>query len=296
MSSPSEIKILAHAKINLALDITGRREDGYHLLDMINRTVDHSDELTLSLARNGGISICSNAQFLPRDERNHVYKAILCLEETLGRTLPPLHIYIKKRIPTQAGLGGGSADAAAALIALNRLFDLKFSAAQLSEIGLSVGSDVPFCLTGGAARVQGIGELIQPIPDRCEYSVVITMPQWGHSTRDAFAAIDGCDHYARPDTQAMIGHLAAGDVSGMAISLCNVFQTAGKYPETERLVSLLLCRGALGASMSGSGAAVFGIFKNHLDARRCCGEMRRRGLRAFAARPVDAGSRIVYVR
>lgn len=294
--SYSEIKIMAHAKINLTLDITGRREDGYHLLDMVNRSVDHSDELTISLAREGVINIRSNAQFLPKDERNHIYKAILRLSEYLERALPPIQVYIKKRIPTQAGLGGGSSDAAAALIGVNYLLGLGLSVAQLSEIGLLVGADVPFCLIGGAARVRGIGEIIEPVPDRGEYSVVIVMPQLGHSTRDAFAAIDSCEGYARPDTQAMLDCMAAGDVSGMAIALCNVFQTAGRYKETELLAARLLSHAALGASMSGTGAAVFGIFKNHLDARRCCAEIRRRGLRAFAARPVDTGTRIVYIK
>lgn len=289
----NEIKLLAYAKINLTLDITGRRDDGYHLMDMVNITVDLYDALTVSCAKTPGITIKSNARFLPKDERNHVYKAIVALAQYAGIPTPQLDVHIKKCIPTQAGLGGGSADAAAALVGVNELLDLGLTVEQLCAVGVCVGADVPYCIVGGAARVGGIGEIIEPIADNCDYNVVIIMPKGGRSTREAFAAIDGQTGYTRPNTDAVIASLANGDVSGMAMQLCNVFETVEHDAQTHKLMSLLLANGALGASMTGSGAAVFGVFSNHLAARKCCRDHRRGGLRVFAARPTQTGTQIV---
>lgn len=293
MFKPCEIKILANAKLNLSLDITGVREDGYHLMDMVNRSVDLCDELTISTARAGGIEIRSNSKYMPRDERNHVYKAVLRLQEYLKTEFPGLEIYIKKRIPTQAGLGGGSADAAAALVGLNELLGLSLTKDTLCAIGEKIGADVPFCVVGGAARVTGIGEIVETVNDNGDYCVVIIMPNGGRSTREAFAAIDGKSSFARPDTDGMVACLEKGDVSGMSIKLCNVFHTVEKTEDNERLMSLLLGGGALGVSMTGSGAAVFGIFSNHLDARECCAAVRRNKLRCFVSRPAEAGTCII---
>lgn len=290
----TEIKLLAYAKLNLALDIVGQRGDGYHLLDMVNITVDLYDELTISRAKTKGITIKSNARFLPNDERNHVHKAIIALAQYVGIPTPQLDVYINKRIPTQAGLGGGSADAAAALVGVNELLELNLSVEQLCAVGAGVGADVPYCIVGGAARVGGIGEIIERVADNCDYNIVIMMPKGGHSTHEAFAAIDGKSGYARPNIDAALACLANGDVSGLAIQLCNVFETAQHNEQTQTLVSVLLADGALGASMTGSGAAVFGLFKNSLDARKCCRDNRRGSLRVFAARPTQTGSQIVF--
>ncbi len=290
----NEIRLFANAKLNLALDIVGRRADGYHLLDMVNRSVDLSDEITISRGRNAGITIKSNARFLPKDERNHAYKAVTALAAFAGIPVPDVDLYIKKRIPTQAGLGGGSADAAAVLIGLNALFELHLSGESLAEIGLRVGADVPFCLVGGAARVGGIGEEICPIPDNCDYTLVIVMPQGGHSTREAFAAIDRkSDGYQRPELDALIASLAAGDTSGMAMHLCNVFQTVERNEQIEQLADVLLRHGALGAAMTGSGSAVFGVFKNSLDANKCCRAIRSKNTRVFTARPAAEGVHVL---
>lgn len=291
-----EIKLAANAKLNLSLDITGLRADGYHLLDMVNRSVDLCDEVSISRVKSGDITIHSNARFLPKDERNLAYRAAKALEQAVGIEFPPLNMYIKKRIPTQAGLGGGSADAAAVLVGLNELLDLGLPAAQLCDIGEGIGADIPFCVVGGAARVQGIGEIIYPIIDNCEYSIVIMMPQNGRSTKEAFAAFDNGLPYERPDTEGLLHCLEQGDTGGMAILLRNVFCTASPEKATEALLSQLLQRGALGASMTGTGAAVFGVCANNLEARRLYSAVRARGLRVFVARPADRGVVILHQR
>lgn len=292
----SEIKLAANAKINLTLDITGLRADGYHLLDMVNRSVDLCDEITLTHAASGGVTVRSNARHLPRDGRNLAVRAAEALADDAGVRLPPLDIYIKKRIPTQAGLGGGSADAAAVLVGLNEMLELNLGQRRLCDIALRVGADVPFCIVGGAARVQGIGEVVMPVDDRCEYRVVIVMPRQGRSTREAFAAFDAGAAYSRPDTEAMLGCLARGDTGCLGIHLLNVFYTAAQDDPARSLIAQLLSRGALGASMSGSGAAVFGVFADNLEARRCAAALRARGMRVFVAGPAEKGVAVLHRR
>ena len=296
MPKAREIKLNAYAKINMTLDITGVRDDGYHLMDMVNRSVGINDEVTISLSRDEGILMRSNSKYMPCDERNHAHKAAVALAKAACIPLPSISIYIKKRIPTQAGLGGGSSDAAATLVGLNQLLGLGLGTCELCDIGKTVGADVPFCIVGGAARVTGIGDIIEPIEDNGDYSVVVAMPNHGCSTREAFSEIDSRSDFERPDTPGMIACLKNGDVSGMAIKLCNVFYTALRHEHSEALFPFLLQGGALGASLSGSGAAVFGVFKNHLDAQRCCADIRRKNLRCFAARPTLSGTSVIYIK
>ncbi len=288
-----EIKLLANAKLNLALDIVGRRADGYHLMDMVMRSVDLADELMLRLARSGGVSVSCNARYLPRDERNLAVRAITALCERAGASVPPLSLAIKKRIPTQAGLGGGSADAAAALVGINELLGLGFSVGELCETGESIGADVPFCITGGAARVKGIGELIEPIEDNCDYVTLILMPVRGRSTREAFAKWDDGADFERPDVAGVAEALSLGDTTGLGVLVGNAFSALEADEGTERLKSALLVAGALGASMTGSGAAVFGIFPDYISAQRARERLRSLGASTYLARPCGEGVRIV---
>ncbi|MDO4565907.1 MAG: 4-(cytidine 5'-diphospho)-2-C-methyl-D-erythritol kinase [Oscillospiraceae bacterium] len=289
------IKLLARAKINLSLDIVGRRADGYHLMDMVMRSVDLSDELTLHLRESGGINLSSNARYLPRDGRNLVVKAVSRLCERVGIEPPSLDIHIKKRIPAQAGLGGGSADAAAALIGVNSLLSLGLGKEELCSTGESVGADVPFCLIGGAARVGGIGELVRSVPDRCDYVVLILMPARGRSTVEAFARFDKGAVFKRPDTEALLAALASGDTAAMGIHLENAFCSLESGGESERLKSLLLRNEALGASMSGSGAAVFGIYSDIFSAQRAKRALEGEAAGAYIARPCAEGVKIISV-
>lgn len=287
-----EITLYANAKVNLSLDITGvRPSDGYHLMDMVNCSASLSDEVVIRRAASGGLTVRSSAKYVPDNEKNLAYKAAAVLADCLGLALPPLEISVKKRIPTQAGLGGGSADAAAVLVGLNELLGLGQSPAQLAHIGESVGADVPFCVVGGAARVRGIGERIEPFHVGCELPLLILMPKHGRSTKEAFAAFDRGDLTSHPRTEALIAALQAGDAAGAAMCFENAFSSMHKSETTMELEQKLLRGGALGASMSGSGAAVFGLFSDRLAATRCRDRLKAQGgnLSVFLADLCESG-------
>ena len=285
-----EITLYAHAKVNLSLDITGiRPDDGYHLMDMVNGSFSLRDEVTIRRTSSGPLRVSSNAQYVPDNEKNLAFRAAQALACALDLSLPPLEIFLKKRIPSQAGLGGGSADAAATLVGLNLLLDLGLSSERLAQIGLSVGADVPFCVTGGAARVRGIGEILEPIPVHCELPLLILMPRHGRSTREAFAAFDRGELHTHPNTDALIAALGCGDAAGAAMHFFNAFSMLRKSETTARLEQLLLYGGALGASMSGSGAAVFGLFPDRLSAARCRDRLRAPGLNTYLADLCEEG-------
>lgn len=292
-ASPKEIKLLANAKINLALDIVGRRADGYHLMDMVMRSVDLADELTLRLTKGSGIIVSCSARYLPRDSRNLACRAIRALCERARVSVPPLHLAIKKRIPTQAGLGGGSADAAAALVGINELLSLGFSESELRKTGERIGADVPFCVSGGAARVKGIGEVIEPLADECDYVTLILMPARGRSTREAFEKWDCGASFERPDVAGVADAMARGDAAGLGVLVANAFSALEADETTERLKSALLGFGALGASMTGSGAAVFGIFPDCISAQRARQKALSLGVSCYLARPCAEGVRVL---
>ncbi len=290
MSGLQEIVLNANAKLNLTLDITDIRPvDGYHLLDMVNCSVSLSDEVSLRRSKGEGITIRSNAQFLPRGEKNLAHKAAMRFAAATGVTLPALDIAIRKRIPTQAGLGGGSADAAATLVGLNELCGAGLTQGQLCAIGESVGADVPYCVAGGFARVTGIGEIIQPIPCAADFALVILMPRIGKSTKEAFAAFDCGAPFAHPETETMLAALAGGHAADVALYLKNAFAELDRSETTARLEQELIKNGALGAAMTGSGAAVFGLFADRLHAKRCRDKFLLRDFASFLAAPTGQG-------
>ncbi len=293
----STLTLNAHAKVNLALDITGRRADGYHLLDMINRSVSLYDTVELERAESGGVSIAiDGAPYIPSDERNLAVQAVTALADAAGVKDPAVKIRLKKRIPSQAGLGGGSADAAAVLVGLNRLWHLNYNEAELCAVGLTLGADVPFCITGGCARVGGIGEIVEPVDDRCSYSLLLAMENRGRSTRTMFAAYDSATDVQHPDIARVAAHLAEGDTGRMAMAVGNAFCSACPDEDINLLLAMLLKNKALGATMTGSGAAVFGVFANPLAAQRCCDSLRLKKMWACTVQPVPFGVDIISER
>lgn len=284
-----QITLLANAKLNLSLDIVGLREDSYHLMDMVNQSISLADELTLRRRTLPGVSVSNNLRYLPTDERNSAKKAVALLMAEAGIDERGIDIHIKKRIPTQSGLGGGSADAAAALIGANELLGVGYSTEKLLELGERVGADVPFCLVGGTARVRGIGERIEPLAPLGDMWFVVMMPRRGHSTRELFLRFDAASGYARPDTPAMLAAAEMGDAAQVALLLANVFDTFEANEQTADYKNRLLAAGALGASLSGSGAAVFGVFADALGAQRAKKEVSRHCHQAFVARSAAGG-------
>ncbi len=286
------IELTAYAKVNLSLDVTGVREDGYHLMDMVNLSASLSDRLLLRKAALGGFGITSNLRYIPTGEKNLIWKAASLLSEAAGEPMPRVRCELRKVLPTPAGLGGGSADAAAALIGLNELMGYGLSRKDLAAVGEKVGADVPYCLTGGPARVTGTGEEIRPVKDNCSYRLVIVMPGRGRSTPEAFAALDSGRPYAHPDTEKVLEGLAEGDLEKVAANARNVVEEAAPDERTASVKEKLLSLGGAFASLTGTGAAVFGLYPDPEAAARACAALRGEGFSAWEAAPVKRGVRI----
>jgi len=240
------IFIKAPAKINLSLDIIGRRPDGFHLVEMVMQTISLCDHITLEAA-DGAIHLHCSHPFVPAGSGNIVWKAAHLLKSTYGSAEMGAVITVEKHIPVSAGLGGGSGDAAAVLKGLNELWDLRLSPAQLAELGLRLGADVPFCLQGGTALARGIGEAPPP-----SLWVVLLKPNMGVSTGEVYREFVQGRVRTRPDTQRLVSALEAGDYQAMAESMANVLEsvTFRRFPILRRLKQKALELGALAAMMS----------------------------------------------
>ena len=280
---------LAYAKLNLSLDVLGKRSDGYHEMYMVMQTVDLCDRLRLETGTGRPLSMRSNLGFLPADGRNLAAAAALRLGEEMQTDFGGLSITLDKSIPVCAGLAGGSADAAAVLRGLNDLAGLGLSPERLEETGAKVGSDVPYCVRGGTALAQGRGEVLTDLAPLPACHVVLCKPAFSVPTPELFARLDGVRLRRRPDTRGLISALAAGDLAGAARRMYNVFEDAlppRRAAEIQRLKTALIQHGALGASMSGTGSAVFGLFDDDGTARRAAEALSQLCPACFLARTV----------
>ena len=263
------MEIKACAKLNLSLDILRRREDGYHDLQMVMQTIDLSDALTLTPSRGEG-AMSTNLSYLPADGRNLAQLAARAFREATGHDLH-VDIAIQKRIPVCAGMAGGSSDGAAVLRAMNELTGAGLSPWELARIGERVGSDVPYCVIGSTALVEGRGERVTPLPPLPPCPVVVCKPPFPISTPQLFGRVDVKKIVRRPDTSGMLQALEAGDLVGVARRMYNVFEDVllpRHRQEIEAIKGQLIDCGALGAAMSGSGPTVFGLFADEKSARR----------------------------
>ena len=264
------LEVLAYAKLNLSLDVLDKRPDGYHEMRMVMQTVDLCDRVRLETGTGKPLSMRSNLGFLPADGRNLAAAAALRLAGETGADWGGLSIALDKTIPVCAGLAGGSADAAAVLRGLNQLAGLNLPPERLEEIGAQVGSDVPYCVRGGTVLAQGRGELLTDLPPLPPCHVVVCKPAFSVPTPELFARLDGIRIRRRPDTAGLLSALEAGDLAGVARRMYNVFEDAlppRRGAEIQRLKTGLIQQGALGACMSGTGSAVFGLFDSREAAR-----------------------------
>lgn len=264
------MEILAHAKLNLTLDVLGRRPDGYHDLRMVMQSVALADVLTLEESGDGELRVRTNLHFLPNNEKNLAAQAALRWWEARGQAPRGLEIAIEKSVPVCAGMAGGSSDAAAVLRALNQMEGAPLSLWELAKIGERVGSDVPYCILGGTALAEGRGEILTPLPPLPQCWAVLCKPEFSISTPALFSKIDSVRLRCRPDTQGVVAALEAGDLHGVARRMYNVFEDA--LPERQRarvndIKNVLIQCGALGASMSGTGPTAFGLFDDEGLAR-----------------------------
>ena len=271
------MRVVARAKINWTLDIVGKREDGYHLMDMLMQP----DELDLAAADELTLSVDGYPRVKAGPE-NLALRAAQALREQTGYR-GGASIRLHKRIPVGAGLGGGSADAAGVLAGLNRLWETGLTQQELETLGLQLGADVPFCLRGGLQRAQGVGEALTPMACGGMYWLVILQPCPGLSTREVFGRFRLDARENRPDTRAAAAALAAGDWRALCRSLGNVLQevSAEMRPEIGEGIAALREQGAAGAWMTGSGSAVFGLFTRAQTAREAQEKLRRRWRSCF---------------
>jgi len=260
----------AFAKLNLSLDIVSRMDNGYHYLKMVMQTINLCDEITIECKHGGnGFSVIAGLPFLPHDERNITVKAAKAFFKHTEISGFHTKIRVKKNIPVCAGMGGGSADAAAVLRMLNEMFETNLDSETLRTLGLSVGSDVPFCIDGGTALAEGQGEILTNLPPLPTAHFVVCKPHFSCSTPQLFSLVRCEKIRARPDTAGLVTALKSGDLGGIARRMYNVFEDIlprGKA-EVDEIKGILLDLGALGAVMTGSGPTVFGVFDNENKAR-----------------------------
>ena len=263
------MELSANAKINLTLDILRKREDGYHDLQMVMQSVTLADRLNVTPAQREEGQAVSNLRFLPTGGKNLAQIAAAVFREATGLG-GEVDVNILKSIPVCAGLAGGSADAAAVLHAMNRLTGAGLPRLRLAEIGARVGSDVPFCVLGGTALAEGRGERLTSLPPLPPCHIVICKPSFSVSTPQLFGRVNVRKIVRRPDTAGVLAALDAGDLAGVARRMYNVFEDVlepRRYREVASVKAALIECGALGASMSGSGPSVFGLFDREADAQ-----------------------------
>jgi len=268
-------KYKSFAKINIGLDVVNRREDGYHNIKTIMQKVSLND--ILSIERSENIKLTSSASYLPTDERNLVYKAILAFREYTGIDAN-LYVHIQKRIPTQAGLGGGSSNAATTLLALNEIYEAGLTTEELCRIAVHLGADVPFFLMPSPSMCEGIGEIISPLEiNMPAYYVLIVKPRFSVSTKEAYEMIDNTGISARPDFEMILSGLTDGDAEKLRCGAINVFEdyAGAKFPQINSIKQELTDMGALCSFMSGSGSSVVGIFRKRPSVMDLSEELRQ---------------------
>lgn len=278
----------AFAKVNLTLDVLGKRSDGYHDLQSVMQTISIRDDVEIDVGTGKPWRLLCTREDIPTDETNLAWKAAKVYCDAMKRDPDGLEIRIVKRIPSQAGLGGGSADAAAVLRALNRHFGSPLSILALAELGAQVGSDVPFCVVGGTAMVEGRGERLRKLPDMPDCVFVVCKPDFSVSTPELYQKIDTVAIPHRPDNQAMESALLAGDLGKIADNLYNVFDPVVTADNLELNYIKSICNsyGSLGQQMTGSGSAVFAILEDFEYAAVVCSMLKENYPNIFIAKPV----------
>ena len=283
------IREKAYAKLNISLDVTERRGDGFHDMCMVMQTVSICDELELRPTDAGRIQVKSNFSFIPGDERNLAAKAALGFFEAVGKQGQGLQITLQKSIPVGAGMAGGSADAAAVLRALNRLYGAPLTPDGLETLAARVGSDVPFCVRGGTALATGRGEKLEALPSLPACKFVVCKPDFSISTPELFRKLDQTGLRCHPDTAGILAALRDGELEPVARRMYNVFEEVDdrRLRTVREIKSVLLDCGALGAIMTGTGSAVFGVFRPDADCSAAVAALRAEHGFCREARGVD---------
>ncbi len=278
----------AYAKVNLTLDVLGKRDDGYHDLRSVMQAISLRDDVEIDIGTGKPWRLRCSAEDIPTDERNLAWKAAKVFLDELKLDPDGLEIRITKRIPSQAGLGGGSADAAAVLRALNRHYDSPLSILALAELGAAVGSDVPFCVLCGTAMVEGRGERLRKLPDMPDCVFVVCKPNFSVSTPELYRKLDQTVIGHHPDNMAMESALLSGDLERVAQQVYNVFDpvVTADHLELNYIKSICNSYGALTQQMTGSGSAVFAIMPSFEYAAVVCNMLKDNYPQVYIAKPV----------
>lgn len=280
----------AYAKLNISLDVVGKMDDGYHSMLMVMQSTSLCDDIDISVAEGTGkITVKTNKVFLPRDEKNIAGAAVQAFMQYMEITGWDTVINIKKRIPVCAGLGGGSSDAAAVLRGMNKLFETKLPKQTLEAIGKKLGSDVPYCVAGGTCLAEGRGEILTELVPIPKCFTVICKPSFSVSTPELFSKLNLKKIKCRPDTDGIISALANGDIKGVGCRMYNIFEDV--LPNGTEYISdikgVLYDNGAVGAVMSGTGSAVFGLFETKIQAESAYEKLKRSYKECFIAETIE---------
>ena len=278
------MKIKAYAKINIALDVVGKRDDGYHLLRMIMQTVDLYDEIEIKKI-DSGIKLNCNKVYVPTDHRNLAYKAASLFKETYD-IKEGVSIDLVKNIPVSAGMAGGSTDAAGVLKLMNRLFNVNASDEELRKLGVKLGADVPYCINGGTALCEGIGEEITQLKPFKDKIVVIVKPPFGVSTKEVYKSFDLSKVINHPKVDDLIKAMNNDDIHFVAHNMKNLLEnvTLRKHRVISSIKEKISNLDAIGTMMSGSGPTVFAFFDDMLKAQKCYDEMKKKYKDVFITR------------
>lgn len=270
------MRLRAMAKINLGLDVLHKREDGYHEVRMIMQTIQMYDVLDIRKKRTPGISLSTNLPYIPSDERNLVYKTARLLMDEFNVT-EGIDMKLTKFIPVAAGMAGGSSDAAAAFVGINRMFQLGLSEQELMDRAVQIGADVPYCIMRGTALAEGIGEKLTRLPQMPRCYVLVGKPGINVSTKLAYENLNLESIKEHPDIDGMVSAIENGDLYGVTSRMQNVFEPGiiRNYPVIQEIKDLMETEGALKAMMSGSGPTVFGIFDNRAKMEKAAEKLRR---------------------
>ncbi|MBQ3876110.1 MAG: 4-(cytidine 5'-diphospho)-2-C-methyl-D-erythritol kinase [Oscillospiraceae bacterium] len=291
----SSVTVKAPAKLNLSLDIMDSGEDDYHLMRTVMQTVDLEDEIIIKKNNLGQINLSCDNENVPQGADNLAYKVALAFFEETRIEDIGVDIIINKNIPMAAGLAGGSADAAGVLVGLNELYETNLKDDKLCEIVLRLGADIPFCIKGGIKLADGIGEIFTPLPQLPECYFVIVKPQESMSTKIAFELFDKFGSFKKPNVDNMVAGIVAQNLDVIAEHMCNEFEepVSARVPEIAEIKHALLECEAIGASMTGSGTAVFGLFNNKNKAKKCVKILEERYEEVFLTIPIDVGATVV---
>lgn len=280
-----KLTLEAPAKINLLLDIICRLPNGYHSLCMVMQSVDLCDTVEVTLRDDGIINLTCSEAALPTDSKNIAYRAAEKFFEAVEISCGA-DISLTKRIPFEAGLAGGSTDAAAVLKALNELCETNLSTRELCAIGVKLGADVPFCICGGTMLAQDIGQVLSELPALRDCFIVLVKPDVGVSTKEAFEAFDTAENIRHPDCNAMIHAAANADFNGITENVGNVFEQFIEVPQRAEIKAIMRNHGSLACCMSGSGPTVFGIFDTKEEAEKCAAAIPAKLGKAFVTKPI----------